>query len=117
MAGVPCSFRWRLLSSEPLEVVLLLSMPILEVAPEKRYGGRAQEAHFGNASGIEDPQLVSLPACLRGELAEPKASALFVRAMADAIAAYLAHHYVDVGASQLEVQAFPPISCGWSPCG
>jgi AraC family transcriptional regulator len=58
-------------------------------------------------SGAEDAKLVSLLACLRGELAQSNASALFVRGMADAIAVHLARHYVDVGASHLDGSALP----------
>jgi AraC family transcriptional regulator len=108
MAGAPYAFRWKRLSSEPLEVVLLLlGMPIFESALQELYGDRAQDARFRNASGAEDAQLVALLTCLRGELGQSNASALFVRGMADAIAVHLARNYVDVGASQLERSALP----------
>lgn len=108
MAGAPYAFEWRRLSQEPLEVVLLLlNMPIFEAALRELYGERAQEAHFRNASGIEDPSLVALLACLRAELVQQNASALFVRGMADAIAVHLARHYVDVGASLLNGSSLP----------
>lgn len=108
MAGAPYAFRWKRLSPEPLQVVLLLlGMPIFESALQELYGERAQEAHFRNASGAEDAPLVALLASLRGELVQPNGSALFVRGMADAIAVHLARHYVDVGASQLEGSALP----------
>jgi AraC family transcriptional regulator len=108
MAGAPYAFKWRRLSAEPLEVVLLvLGMPIFEAALQEVYGERAQEAHFRNVSGAEDAKLVALLACLRGELAQSNASALFVHGMADAIAVHLARHYVDVGASQLDGSALP----------
>jgi len=107
-AGAPYSFSWRRLSNEPLEVVLLLlSMPIFEAALREQYGERAQEAHFRNVSGVNDPPLVALMACLRTELSAPQASGLFVRGMADAIAVHLARHYVDVGASQLDASSLP----------
>jgi AraC family transcriptional regulator len=108
MAGAPYAFKWKRLSSEPLEVVLLLlGMPIFDAALQELYGDRAQEAHFRNTSGAEDAQLVSLLACLRRELAQPNASALLVRGMADAIAVHLARRYVDVGATNLEGSALP----------
>jgi AraC family transcriptional regulator len=104
MAGAPYTFRWKRLSAEPLEVVLLLlSMPIFETALQEVYGEKAresQETHFRNMSGVEDASLVSLLQCLRGELSEHSPSALFVRGMANAIAVHLARHYVDIGASQ-----------------
>jgi AraC family transcriptional regulator len=108
MAGAPYAFKWKRVSSEPLEVVLLLlGMPIFESALQELYGERAQEVHFRNASGAEDAQLVALLTCLRDELGQSNASALFVRGMADAIAVHLARSYVDVGASQLEGSALP----------
>jgi AraC family transcriptional regulator len=108
MAGAPYAFKWRRLSAEPLEVVLLLlGMPIFEAALLEIYGERSQDAHFRNVSGAEDAKLVSLLACLQGELVQPGASALFVRGMADAIAVHLARHYVDVGASHLDGAALP----------
>jgi AraC family transcriptional regulator len=108
MAGAPYAFRWKRLSAAPLEVVLLLlGMPIFEAALRETHGERAQEAHFRNVSGSEDAALVSLLACLRGELARHKASALFVRGMADAIAVHLTRQYVDIGASHLDGSALP----------
>jgi AraC family transcriptional regulator len=108
MAGPPYTFRWKRLSAEPLEIVLLLlSMPIFESALQEVHGEKAQEAHFRNRSGIEDAKLVSLLQCLREELSEHAASAMFVQGVANAIAVHLARHYVDVGASQLEASALP----------
>jgi AraC family transcriptional regulator len=108
MAGAPYEFRWKRLSAEPLEIVLLLlSMPIFEAALQDVYGEKAQQAHFRNMSGIEDARLVPLLQCLRQELSEHAASALLVRGVAHAIAVHLARHYVDIGASQLEGSALP----------
>jgi AraC family transcriptional regulator len=112
MAGAPYTFRWKRLSAEPLEVVLLLlSMPIFETALQELYGEKAresQETHFRNMSGIEDARLVSLLQCLRGELSERSPSSLFVHGMANAIAVHLARHYVDIGTSQhAESSALP----------
>lgn len=108
MAGAPYAFRWKRVSREPLEVVLLLlGMPIFESALQDMYGERAQEARFRNSSGAEDAQLVALLRCLRGELGQSNASALFVRGIADAIAVHLARTYVDVGTPQLDGSALP----------
>lgn len=113
MAGAPCSFRWRRLSTEFLEVVLLLlSMPLFETALIDLYGSRAQESQFCNVSGIEGAKLVSLLPSSRGELAEPNASALFVRGMAHAIAIHVARLYVDVGTSTWQAQRFQSSRCG-----
>jgi AraC family transcriptional regulator len=108
MAGAPYAFKWKRLSREPLEVVLLLlGMPIFEAALQELYGDRASVAHFRNVSGAEDSQLVALLSCLRSELAQPDASARFVRGMADAIAVHLAREYVDIGAANQEGSALP----------
>ena len=108
MAGAPYAFRWKRLSAQPLEIVLLLlGMPIFEMGLQELYDERAQEAHFRDTSGIEDAKLVSLLTCLRGELAQSNVSALFVRGMADAIAVHPVRHYVDVGASHLDGSALP----------
>lgn len=112
MAGAPYSFRWRRLSAEPLEVVLLLlNMPIFDAALQELYGEKvreSQDTHFHNRSGIEDERLVALLQCLRGELSETNPSLLFVQGMAHAIAVHLARHYVDVGASQLPASSALP---------
>jgi len=108
MAGAPYAFRWRRLSPEPLEVVLLLlGMPIFDAALHELYGERAPETHFRNVSGIEDAALASLLGCLRAELTVSSASALFVRGMADAIAVHLARNYIDVGASPHDGSRLP----------
>jgi AraC family transcriptional regulator len=108
MAGAPYTFKWRRLSAEPLEVVLiLLGMPVFEAALQEVVGARSQEAHFRNVSGVEDAKLVALLECVRWELDQSNASALFVRGMADAIAVHLARHYIDVGASLLDGSALP----------
>jgi AraC family transcriptional regulator len=109
MAGAPYTFHWKRLSPEPLEVVLvLLPVPMFDAALQDLYGERAQDAHFRNASGIEDANLVRLLACLRGELPEAAPSALFIAGMAHAIAVHLARHYVDFGAAPVaEGSALP----------
>lgn len=109
MAGAPYTFRWTRLSSEPLEIVLLLlGMPIFELAMRELHGERAQEAHFRNMSGVEDPALVLLLQSLKDELMQKNASALFVRGVSQAIAVHLARHYVDLGAAPLaEGSALP----------
>lgn len=109
MAGAPYTFRWKRLSAEPLEIVLvLLSMSIFDKAMRELYGEKAQDSHFRNMSGIEDTKLLALLQCLRSELTEQTASALFVSSVAYAIAVHLARNYVDIGASQLpEGSALP----------
>lgn len=103
MAGAPYTFKWKRLSDEPLEVVLLLlSMSAFDGALDELYGEKArqsQSAHFRNRSGVDDDRLVSMLTCLRGELAEPVPSAMLVQGMTDVISIHLARNYVDIGAS------------------
>lgn len=101
MAGAPYTFRWKRLSTEPLEIVLLLlGMTIFDAAVDELYGEKAREAqetHFRNVSGVEDEKLVTMLTALRGELSVRTPSALFVRGLANAIAVHMARNYVDVG--------------------
>jgi AraC family transcriptional regulator len=112
MAGAPYSFRWKRLSQEPLEMVLLLlSMTAFDAAVDELYGAHARVAqaiHFRNVSGVDDDNLVGLLSCLRQELTEPAPSKRLVQGMEAAIAVHLARHYVDVGASQLGGSAALP---------
>jgi AraC family transcriptional regulator len=94
-AGAPYDFRWRTLTSEPFEVVLvLLSLPLFNKALEDVFGASAKRARLRDVSGFEDPHLIPLLQKLREELARPSASRLFVRGIAQAIAVHLARNYV-----------------------
>ena len=93
-AGAPYDFRYRTLTPEPYEVVLvLLSVPVFNTALQDVFGANAAHARLRDASGFEDPLLVSLLQRLREEAARPRASRLFVRGIAHAIAVHLARNY------------------------
>lgn len=93
-AGAPYDFRWRTLSPEPFETVLvLLSLPLFNEALKDVFGKNAAHARLRDASGFEDPPLVALLQQLKDEVMRPKASRAFVRGVGQAIAVHLARNY------------------------
>jgi AraC family transcriptional regulator len=93
-AGAPYDFRYRTLTAEPYEVVLvLLSLPLFNAALREVFGANAANARLRDLSGFEDPRLVPLLQQLREEAARPAASGLLVRGLAQAIAIHLARNY------------------------
>jgi AraC family transcriptional regulator len=93
-AGSPYDFRYRTLTPEPYEVVLvLLSVPVFNAALQDVFGANATHARLRDASGFEDPLLVPLLQQLREAAARPAGSRLFVRGIAHAIAVHLARNY------------------------
>lgn len=95
-AAVPYEFRWRRLSEEPFQVMMvILSLPLFDEALREVHGKRADTAMIADHSGFEDPALVALLECLRLEVPRAKASALLVRGVGQTMAVHLARHYVD----------------------
>jgi AraC family transcriptional regulator len=93
-AGAPYDFRYRTLTPEPYEVVLvLLSVPLFHEALQEVFGANAAHARLRDVSGFEDPLLIPLLQQLRDEAGRPKASRLLVRGIAQAIAIHLARNY------------------------
>ena len=93
-AGAPYDFRYRTLTPEPYEVVLvLLSVPLFNEALREVFGANAANARLRDVSGFEDPRLVPLLQQLKDEAGRPTASRLLVRGVAQAIAVHLARHY------------------------
>jgi AraC family transcriptional regulator len=93
-AGAPYDFRYRTLTSEPYEVVLvLLSLPLFNEALQEIFGQNAVHARLRDVSGFEDPHLVALLQQLLAESARPAASRLLVRGIGQAIAVHLARNY------------------------
>jgi len=96
-AGAPYDFRYRTLTPEPYEVVLVfLSVPLFDEALQDVFGANAKNARLRDVSGFEDPQLVPLLQQLRQEAARPTASRMFVRGIALALAIHLARNYTAV---------------------
>lgn len=99
-AGAPYDMRWRSLGSEPFEAVLVIvSMPLFQTALEEVFGAEAANARVRDVSGFEDPRLTALLQQLRDEASCAKASALFVRGLAQAIAIHLARNYTEISAT------------------
>ena len=97
-AGAPYDFRYRTLTSEPYEVVLvLLSLPLFNEALQEVFGANAANARLRDLSGFEDPALTALLQRLRDEATRRSASRLFVRGIAQAIAVHLARNYAALG--------------------
>ena len=108
-AGAPYDFRWRTLTSEPFEVVLIvLSLPLFNEALEDLFGADAEHARLRDVSGFEDPHLIPLLQKLRVEAMSASPSRLFVRGVAQAIAVHLARNYVALTeASRGETSSLP----------
>jgi AraC family transcriptional regulator len=108
-AGAPYDFRYRTLTPEPYEVVLvLLSVPLFNEALHEVFGANASHARLRDVSGFEDPHLIPLLQQLREEAARPAASHLFVRGIAQAIAIHLARNYAALTeAVRTEVASLP----------
>ncbi|MBI2512282.1 MAG: helix-turn-helix transcriptional regulator [Opitutae bacterium] len=93
-AGAPYEFRWRTLTPEPFEVVLvLLGLRLFREALRETFGARAPHAHLRDLSGFADERLVALVRQLREEAERPTASPLAVRGLAQALAVHLAREY------------------------
>lgn len=94
-AGASYDFRWKTLTPEPFEVVLILiSLPIFNEALAEVFGANAEYARLRDVSGFEDLQLIPLLQQLRDEVKRPAASRFFVRGIAQAIAIHLARNYI-----------------------
>ena len=93
-AGAPYDLRWKALSPEPFEAVLvILSLPLFNEALHEVFGDDAPHARLRDVSGFADPKLTTLLEQLREETKRPTASALLVRGLAQALAMHLARDY------------------------
>jgi AraC family transcriptional regulator len=92
--GAPYDVRWRAVSSEPFETMLVfIELPVLQRALEEVFGSDAAQARLRDASAFNDEVLNSLLGLLREELMRPQASPLFVQALAQMVAVHLARSY------------------------
>lgn len=108
-AGAPYDFRYRTLTPEPFEIVLvLLSLPLFAEGMRDVFGAQADLASLRDISGFEDPQLIPLLQILRDEAIRPSPSPLFVRGIGLAIAVHIARNYgVLTDDARGEVSALP----------
>ncbi|HEY5779018.1 MAG TPA: AraC family transcriptional regulator [Terrimicrobiaceae bacterium] len=92
--GAPYYCRWRTISAEPHEYMLVVvALPLLQRALEEVFGTDADKARLRDISGFEDAALSSLMEQIYGELTRRKASALRVQGLARLIAIHLAETY------------------------
>src|SRR5918911_643016 len=92
--GAPYDVRWRAVSPEPFETMLVfVELPVLQRALEEVFGTDATQARLRDASAFNDEALNSLLELLREELMRGQASPLFVEAIAQAISIHLARSY------------------------
>jgi AraC family transcriptional regulator len=92
--GASYEFRFRTLTPEPFEVVLvLLSLPLFQEGLLEVFGKNAANARLREISGFEDAALTGLLQQLKDEAVRKSASGLFVRGIAQAVAVHLARNY------------------------
>ncbi|HEY5894474.1 MAG TPA: AraC family transcriptional regulator [Chthoniobacterales bacterium] len=92
--GAPYYCRWRTVSQEPHEYMLVVvALPLLQRALEEVFGTDANQARLRDISGFEDSALSSLMEQIYDELMRRKASPLRVQGLAQLIAIHLAETY------------------------
>ena len=92
--GAPYYCRWRTISREPFEYMLVLvELPLLQRALEEAFGADVHQVRLRDLSGFEDAVLNSLMEQLYDELMRRKASPLRVQGLAQIIAIHLAQNY------------------------
>jgi AraC family transcriptional regulator len=93
-AGAPYETRWKAVTSEPFEAILVfLELPLVQRALEEVFGADAAHVQLRDVSAFTDVALDSLMERLRDELMHQHASLLFVQGIAQAIAIHLARNY------------------------
>lgn len=94
--GTPYDCRWRSLTPEPFETMLVfLELPLLARAMTEVFGPDAPRARLRDLSAFTDPILDVYLEQLRAELLRRKASPLLVQGLGQAIAIHLARHYAE----------------------
>lgn len=92
--GAPYDVRWRAVSEEPYETMLVfVELPVIERALEEVFGPDAPHARLRDASAFNDEVLNAFLGLLREELMRAQASPLFVQSLAQMIAVHLARSY------------------------
>ncbi|PAW78332.1 MAG: AraC family transcriptional regulator [Verrucomicrobia bacterium Tous-C9LFEB] len=108
-SGAPYDCNWKILSSEPVEFMLVrVELPLLQRAFEEVFGANAIHAQLQDVSGFIDAALNSLMESLLGELKRRKASPLFVQGLAQAIAIHLARNYTVLAKNSLKASSSLP---------
>ena len=94
--GAPYDVRWKAVTSEAFEAMyVFIELPVLQRALEEAFGVDAKKAKLRDVSAFTDEPLSSLMQHIRDELMRESASALYVSALAQAVAVHLARNYTD----------------------
>ncbi len=92
--GAPYESRWKAVTSEPFEAMLVfVELPLLQRALEEVFGADAEHVQLRDVSAFPDVALNSLMESLRDELMQQQASPLFVQGLGQAIAIHLVRNY------------------------
>ncbi|MFP5261379.1 MAG: helix-turn-helix domain-containing protein [Blastocatellia bacterium] len=92
--GAPYDVRWKAVTSEPFETMLVfVELPLLQRALEEVFGPDAAQSRLRDVSAFNDDALDWLMEQLRGELTRRQASPLLVQGIAQAVAVHLARNY------------------------
>ncbi|MDX6695529.1 MAG: AraC family transcriptional regulator [Blastocatellia bacterium] len=92
--GAPYDVRWRAMTPEPFETMLVfVELPLLQRALEEVFGTDAAHAQLRDLSAFTDAALNLLMEQLRDELMRQEASPLFVQGLAQMLAIHLARDY------------------------
>lgn len=106
--GAPYDCRWKTLTPEPFEYMLvLIGLPIMKRAFEEVCGIDSAHAVLRDASGFEDETLNALLGRLREEMGLRRASPLFVQGIAQSIAIHLVRHYAVLTEKKHTAAALP----------
>ncbi len=96
--GAPFESRWKAVTPEPFEAMLLfIEIPLLDRALEEVFGVDADKAHLRDISAFTDNMLDTLMAALRDELMRGRGSPLLVQGIGQAIAIHLVRNYAITG--------------------
>ena len=92
--GAPYESRWKAVTSEPFEAMLVfVELPLLQRALEEIFGADAEDVQLRDVSAFTDVALNSLMESLRDELMQQQASPLFVQGIGQAIDIHLVRNY------------------------
>jgi AraC family transcriptional regulator len=106
--GAPYECRWKALAPEPFQsLAVFLALPLLQRALEEVFGADAEHARLRDVSAFTDATLDGLMERLREELTQPKASALFVQGIAQAVAIHLARNYTEIDGGRSGSSSLP----------
>src|SRR5204862_1104938 len=88
--GAPYDCRWKAVGSEPFQsMAVFIALPLLQRAMEEVFGDDAPNARLRDLSAFHDAALNAWMERVHEELLRRKASPLFLKGIAQAIAIHL----------------------------